>query len=137
MNKLFIRMISILFAVVLSQNVSADIDPGTTTASHELEEAVAEIHEYLHDNYGQTFTSHGFEVSADELHGALHDYSAGSATEEDVVMKMEDVKQAWNTFRQSIIPAMVLNMGDDELDGLYAVVKDAYKEIRFLLRNTK
>jgi hypothetical protein len=52
-------------------------------------------------------------------------------------MKMEALKLVWNTFRQTIIPSGVLDMGDDELNELYQTVKDAYKEVRYLLRKAK
>ena len=137
MNKGFVRMISMLCAVVFSQSVSASIDPDAAPASHHFEEAAAAIHEHLHDQYGASYETHNLEAAGDALHGALHDFRHDDATEADVVMKMEALKLIWNDFRQSIIPAGLLHMGDDELDELYQTVKDAYKEVRYLLRKAK
>lgn len=137
MKKLLIQLIPMLWAVGLSQNVSASIDPGAPSASHHFEEAAAAIHGYLHHNYGNSYSSHGLEAHGSALHQVLHEWQHGEATEADVVVKMEELKLDWNGFRQTIIPATLLNMGDDELDELYETVKDAYKEIRFLLRKAK
>lgn len=137
MNKVFVRMISMLCAVVLSQSVSASIDPDAAPASHHFELAAAAIHEHLHDEYAASYESHSLEAAGDALHGALHGFIHGEATEADVVMKMEELKLNWNAFRQSLIPAGLLHMGDDELDELYQTVKDAYKEVRYLLRKAK
>ena len=137
MNKIMFRLIALLFVVVLSQSVSASIDPGAPTASHHFEEAAAAIHEYLHDTYGDSFGSHGLEGSGSALHQILHDWQHGEATEADVAMGMEELKLDWNNFRQTIFPVGLLNAGDTTLDDLYEAVKDTYKEVRFLLRKAK
>lgn len=130
-------LIVMLCAFVISQGVSASIDPGAASASHHFEEAAAATHEHLHHTYGASFGSHGLEEAGDALHGMLHEWSHGEATEAEVVEAFEALKGQWNNFRQTIIPAGVLNAGDTELDELYETVKDAYKEVRFLLRKAK
>lgn len=137
MKKIISRLGVVLFAVFLSQSVFASIDPGATSATHHFEEAAAAIHEYLHHNYGASYDSHGLEQRGSALHHVLHDWQHGEATEADVVVKMEELKLEWNNFRQTIIPASILNLGDVELNELYQTVKDTYKEVRFLLRKAK
>lgn len=137
MYKYLVRLTALLGFVFLSQNVAASIDPGATSATHHFEEAAAAIHEYLHHNYGASYSSHGLEEAGSALHHVLHEWQHGEASESDVVMKMEELKLEWNGFRQTIIPSQILNMGDDSLDELYEAVKDAYKEVRFLLRKAK
>ncbi len=137
MGTIINRLIAVLCAMVLSQGVSASIDPDATSASHHFEEAAAEIHEHLHDNYANSYSSHDLEALGSALHDSLHDWSHGEATEADVVQKMDALKLGWNNFRQAIIPAGLLNMGDDTLDELYISVKAAYKRVRFLLHKAK
>ena len=136
MRTVLIRMIAVMGAVFLSQGVFASIGEGATSASHHFEEAASAIHGYLHHKYSDGYGSHGLEHAGEELHNALHEFSHDEATEADVVMKMDALKLEWNNFRQTIIPARLLN-NDDELNELYQDVKDAYKEVRFLLRKAK
>lgn len=132
-----VRLLAISLILFVSQTVSASIDPSAPSASHHLESAVAAMHEHLHHHYDSSYGSHDLEVAADELHGVLHDWSEGNATEAEVVMSEEAVKRAWNSFRQSIVPAGVLNAGDTGLDTLYETIKAEYKALRFLLRKAK
>lgn len=131
------RLAVLLFTFVLSQSVSAAIDPGAPSASHHFEGAVAAVHEYLHETYGDSFGSHGLEGSATALHQMLHAWQHGEAIEADVDAQMDEVKLDWNNFRQTIFPVGLLNAGDTTLDDLYGAVKDTYKELRFLLRKAK
>ena len=137
MYKNIVGLFALFGILLISQNVSASIDPGASSASHHFEEAAAALHEYLHDTYGASYGSHGLEERGGALHHVLHEWQHGDAMESDVVMKMEELKLEWNSFRQTIIPAQVLNMGDVSLDEHYQAVKDAYKEVRFLLRKAK
>ena len=132
-----VRLLAMSLVLFVSQTVSASIDPAAPSASHHLESAAAAMHEYLHHHYDSSYGSHDLEIAADELHGVLHDWSDGNATEAEVVMSEEVLKRAWNSFRQSIIPAGVLNAGDTGLDTLYETVKEEYKALRFLLRKAK
>lgn len=137
MYKKIVRLFALSGILFISQNVLASIDPGAPSASHHFEEAAAAIHEYLHHNYGDSYGSHGLQERGSALHHVLHEWQHGEATESDVVMTMEELKREWNSFRQTIIPAQILNMGDVSLDEHYQAVKDAYKEVRFLLRKAK
>lgn len=125
------------FLLAFTQISFATIDPGAPSAAHHFEEAAAELHEYLHHEHSNSYGSHGLENHGDALHGTLHDWVHGDATEADVVASKEALKLEWNTFRQTIIPAGVLNNSDATLDDLYDATKNAYKELRFLLRKAK
>lgn len=137
MKKILFRSVILVCSVALCHSVSAAIDPDAPSASHHLEEAASGIHEYLHHNYGDSYGSHALEERSSELHGVLHDWQHGEATEADVDMQMKEVKSAWNNFRQTIMPAGLLNAGDYALEELYEEVKDSYKDVRFLLRKAK
>ena len=132
-----IQTTAVALGMLLAQTVSASIESGAPSASHHFEEAAADIHEYLHDNYADSYGSHGLEAKGTALHGVLHDWQHGEATEADVVKAMDALKLEWNNFRQTINPAGVLNTGDIDLNDHYEAVKDAYKEVRYLLRKAR
>lgn len=115
----------------------AEIDPGAASASHKLETAAEEIHGYLHHHYSGGYGSHELEHAAAEVHHLLHEYGHGTASEADVVAAQDALKSAWNNFRQTLIPAGLLNSGDAMLSEKYQMVKDSYKDLRFLLRKAK
>ena len=131
------RTAAIALGLLLAQTVSASIDSGAPSASHHFEEAAADLHGYLHHHYPSSYGSHGLEEQGSVLHAILHDWQHGHATEADVVATMDALKLEWNTFRQTIIPAGVLNTGDVDLNDHYEATKDAYKEVRYLLRKAR
>ena len=137
MRKYSIRLLATLFAIFICQNTFAEIDPGAPSASHRMESAAAAMHEYLHHHYDSSYNTHGLEESATELHHLLHEWTDGMASESEVAMGMNALKQAWIGVMQSINPANVLYVGDTGLDELYLGAKDQYKELRFLLRKAK
>ena len=134
------KFISVLLAgpvlAVLAGTALAFIDPGAPSASHQMEELAVEIHDYLHDNYGSTFGAHGLEEAATTLHDTLHDWGHGSVEvpESQIVEDMDALDAAWKSFKQTIRQEHILNSGDEALDIFFDMNKDAYKEIRFLLR---
>ncbi|MBT8136084.1 MAG: hypothetical protein KJO54_03615 [Gammaproteobacteria bacterium] len=137
MKNTLIKMAATSLLLVFSQSVLAWIDPAAPSASHHLEDAATAIHDYLHDEYSSSFGAHGMEEASDALHSILHDWSHGEATEAEVVVAKDALKEAWNNFRQTINPAGILNSGDTQLDDMYQEVKSAYKEVRWLLRKAK
>ena len=68
------------------------ISPKAPSASHGLEEAAADLHHYMHQNYSSSFGSHGMEVSAGALHHQLHEWADGNATECDVITARDGVE---------------------------------------------
>ena len=73
--------LTLVGSLLIAGTAQAHIDPSAPSASHELEEAAHEIHEYLHDNYGSSFGAHGLEDAAVVLHDDLHDWSNGNLPE--------------------------------------------------------
>ena len=118
-------------------NVLAEIDPGAASASHKLEQAAMDIHGYLHHNYHSSYGSHELEEVVATLHDALHELEHGGLKESDILAVEEELKAAWNSFRQTLIPAGLLASGDAMLEEKYRLVKMSYKDLRFLLRKVK
>ena len=137
MINIAIRTAAIALCMLLAQTVAASIDSGAPSASHHFEEAAADLHEYLHANYPGSYGSHGLEEKGSVLHAVLHEWQHGEATETDVVTAKYALKLEWNNFRQTFIPAGILNTGDVELNDHYQATKNAYKELRFLLRKAR
>ena len=136
--KSYTSLLMAIFAIVVfAQSSAAFIDPDAPSASHHMGELAAEIHEYLHENYGPSFGAHGIEVAAGELHDTLHDWEHGEATESDVVEAMDALDAAWKTFKQTLRQEHLLNSDDEALDVRFDMNKHAYKELRFLLGQAK
>jgi len=98
----------------------AYIPPEAVSASHQLEQAAAAIHEHLHvSGYPSSYGSHPLEGTATALHDTLHDWSNGNASEADVAAARDAYCDAFKTFLQMILPAGVLFAGDSTLDQLF------------------
>ena len=129
---------TVLSVVLLAGSALAFIPPTAPSAAHDMEEAAAAIHSYLHDaGYSSSYGSHGLEEDSTTIHNDLHDWSNGNASESLIADDMDVLDATWKTFKQTIHQAQVLNAGDDELDELYEDTKDAYKELRFQLRKVE
>ena len=115
----------------------ASIDPDAPGNSHALELAADAIHTYLHDFYSSSFGAHGLEDDAVVLHDNLHGWQNGTVTESQIAADWDAVDAAWKNFKQTINQAKVLNEGDDTLDDLFDDAKDAYKAVRYSLRNVQ
>lgn len=122
-------------ALVFAGIARAEIEPNAPSLSHHLEELSAEMHDYTHAVYGPSFGSHGLEVASGALHDSLHDWADGNATEAEVLADWLATKAAYQSFRNTISRARILNKGDDALDQLYDDLKNAYKDVRYALRN--
>lgn len=126
----------VLTGLIGVNSAYADIDDTAPSASHHLEQAIDEIHDYLHHHYDNSYSSHAFETVASNMHHMLHEWSHGEVGEEEISMLKAELKSTWNTFKQNIHVAQVLNQGDDDLDALYEEVKVTYKHLRFLLKKS-
>ncbi len=94
------------------------------------------VHFATRSNYGSSFGAHGLEEAATTLHDDLHDWGHGlvEVPESQIVEDMDALDAAWKSFKKTMRQEHILNSGDEELDILFDMNKDAYKEIRFLLR---
>ncbi len=130
-------LVSLSLVCLLAAPILASIDPGAPSASHHMEETAAALHSYLHDFYESSYGAHGLETDSDAIHGRLHDWSNGNASEAEVAADMDALDASWKNFKQTIHQAQVLNSGDDTLDDMFNDAKDAYKTLRFLLKNVE
>lgn len=126
-------ILTILLGALFVPAAAADIEAGAPSASHQLEEAVAEVHEYLHQHYASPYGSHRFEETAAALHGALHHWQRGEATEKEILALFQDTKAAWKDYRFQVTTGGLLHSGDETLASLHQEIKDSYKNLRFLL----
>ena len=115
----------------------AFIPPEAVSSSHELAEAAEAIHDYLHDNYPSSYGAHGLETESETLHDDLHDWSMGLVPESQIASDWDAVDAAYKSFKQGIHQAHVLNKGDEELDDLFDDTKQAFKDLRFLLKKVQ
>ena len=132
-----LKLIILMLVSLFVHSAYASIDPSAPSASHQLEEASAEIHEYLHDNYTFSYGTHDLEEASAELHHFLHEWQHGEATESDVVAAFTKVKNAYTNSQFQLRNGGILNNGDEELELLFEHVKVTYKHVRFLLRKAK
>lgn len=137
MNKIQSKLLVTLFIFAFSQTAFSSIDDGAPSAAHHFEAAAGEFHDYLHHHYDNSYGSHDLEELGSEIHHVLHEYAHGEASEEEVVAAQDELKLVWNEFLRIIHSSKVLNKDDLALDQLYQDVKEAYKELRFLLRKAK
>jgi hypothetical protein len=127
-------MLFSVIALVCLSTVAIAIDPGAPSASHHMEEAAEELHEYLHDNYTTSYGAHGLENAAVLCHDTLHDWSNGNATEDATQATFDALKVALNSFKDTAEGAGILDAGDDELDDLVKEAKDAFKALKTLMK---
>ncbi len=112
----------------------AFIPSDTPGASHELEEASTELHDYLHDNYDSTFGAHDFEEASHALHDGLHNWSLGQVSEDEVADLFDATKGSWVYFEYQLGKAGLKHGPDGGLNMLYRNAKNAFKRVSHLLR---
>ncbi len=93
------------------------------SAAHHLEEAAAEIHNYLHDiGHSTGSQAHSFEDAAARIHNLLHDAVGGNAT----------VEHAWHEFVLTLRRSG-LTKGDSQLRRMFRRLRGDFVKIHLLI----
>jgi hypothetical protein len=86
----------------------AYINPKAPSASHALEAAAVDLHDYTHQVWPSSYGAHPLEVESTELHSTLHGWQHGTASECDVSVERDDVTNAYQSMQTQFIENGVL-----------------------------